>query len=77
FLAHMAERSELTKLGGVWDRFVTLMTNALRKAGVLNPMDITPAEIRNILRTITGRFQKTAMYANEQPGTREFDNTFS
>ncbi|QHQ15787.1 hypothetical protein GMW39_07805 [Pectobacterium parmentieri] len=77
FLAHMAERTELTKLGGVWDRFVTLLTNALRKAGVLNPMDITPAEIRNILRTITGRFQKTAMYANEQPGTREFDNTFS
>ncbi|WP_165707477.1 LPD38 domain-containing protein [Pectobacterium polaris] len=77
FLAHMAERSELTKLGGIWDRFVTLLTNALRKAGVLNPMDITPAEIRNILRTITGRFQKTAMYANEQPGTREFDNTFS
>ncbi|WP_052012468.1 LPD38 domain-containing protein [Pectobacterium betavasculorum] len=77
FLAHMAERTELTKLGGAWDRFVTLLTNALRKAGVLNPMDITPAEIRNILRTITGRFQKTAMYANEQPGTREFDNTFS
>ncbi|MFJ5338114.1 hypothetical protein ACIPSD_03270 [Pectobacterium sp. CHL-2024] len=77
FLAHMAERTDLTKLGGVWDRFVTLLTNALRKAGVLNPMDITPAEIRNILRTITGRFQKTAMYANEQPGTREFDNTFS
>ncbi|RLM26485.1 hypothetical protein BIY29_05340 [Brenneria alni] len=77
FLAHMAERAELTKLGGVWDRFVTLLTNALRKAGILNPMDITPAEIRNILRTITGRFQKTAMYANEQPGTREFDNTFS
>ncbi|MBI0552589.1 LPD38 domain-containing protein [Pectobacterium parmentieri] len=77
FLAHMAERTELTKLGGVWDRFVTLLTNALRKAGVLNPMDITPAEISNILRTITGRFQKTAMYANEQPGTREFDNTFS
>lgn len=77
FLAHMAERTELTKLGGVWDRFVTLLTNALRKAGVLNPMDITPAEIRNILRTTTGRFQKTAMYANEQPGTREFDNTFS
>ncbi|GKW34871.1 hypothetical protein PEC730217_36510 [Pectobacterium carotovorum subsp. carotovorum] len=77
FLAHMAERTELTKLGGVWDRFVTLLTNVLRKAGVLNPMDITPAEIRNILRTITGRFQKTAMYANEQPGTREFDNTFS
>ncbi|WP_406627800.1 LPD38 domain-containing protein [Pectobacterium carotovorum] len=77
FLAHMAERTELTKLGGIWDRFVTLLTNALRKAGVLNPMDITPAEIRNILRTITGRFQKTAMYANEQPGTREFDNTFS
>ncbi|MBN3207147.1 hypothetical protein H5A35_06935 [Pectobacterium brasiliense] len=77
FLAHMAERTELMKLGGVWDRFVTLLTNALRKAGVLNPMDITPAEIRNILRTITGRFQKTAMYANEQPGTREFDNTFS
>ncbi|QRN32599.1 hypothetical protein [Pectobacterium brasiliense] len=77
FLAHMAERTELTKLGGVWDRFVTLLTNALRKVGVLNPMDITPAEIRNILRTITGRFQKTAMYANELPGTREFDNTFS
>ncbi|WP_317177165.1 LPD38 domain-containing protein [Pectobacterium sp. HCp5_1] len=77
FLAHMAERTELTKVGGVWDRFVTLLTNAMRKAGVLNPMDITPAEIRNILRTITGRFQKTAMYANEQPGTREFDNTFS
>ncbi|MBL0906709.1 hypothetical protein G5645_01740 [Pectobacterium carotovorum] len=77
FLAHMAERTELTKLGGVWDRFVTLLTNALRKAGVLNPMDITPAEIRNILRTITGRFQKTAMYANEQLGSREFDNTFS
>lgn len=77
FLAHMAERTELTKLGGVWDRFVTLLTNGLRKAGVLNPMDITPAEIRNILRTITGRFQKTAMYANEQPGSREFDNTFS
>ncbi|MGI8488994.1 hypothetical protein QWJ20_10685 [Pectobacterium sp. S5] len=76
FLAHMAERTELTKLGGVWDRFVTLLTTALRKAGVLNPMDITPVEIRNILRTITGRFQKTAMYANEQPGARGFDDTF-
>ncbi|MBP2845444.1 hypothetical protein J8655_08140 [Dickeya oryzae] len=77
FLAHMAERTDLTGLGGVWDRFVTLLTTALRKVGMIGQADITPAEIRNILRTITGRFKKTAMYANEKPGTREFEDTFS
>lgn len=77
FLAHMAERSELTGLGAAWDRFVSVITNALRKIGFFNPGDITPAEIRNILRTIAGRFKRTAMYDGEQPGTREFDNTFS
>ncbi|WP_067486866.1 LPD38 domain-containing protein [Dickeya sp. CSL RW240] len=77
FLAHMAERSELTGLGGMWDRFISLLTTGLRKAGVISHADITPAEIRNILRTITGRFKKTAMYANEKPGTREFEDTFS
>ncbi|NKI76292.1 hypothetical protein Dpoa2040_003635 [Dickeya sp. CFBP 2040] len=77
FLAHMAERTDLTGLGGVWDRFVTLLTTALRKVGMIGQADITPAEIRNILRTITGRFKKTAMYASEKPGTREFEDTFS
>lgn len=77
FLAHMAESSELTGLGGAWDRVVSLITNALRKAGILKPGDISPAEIRNILRTIAGRFRHTKMYDGEQPGTREFDDTFS
>lgn len=77
FLAHMAERSELTGLGAVWDRFVSIITNALRKANFFNPSDITPAEIRNILRSIAGRFKRTAMYEGEQPGSREFDDTFS
>jgi len=77
FLAHMAERSELTGLGGIWDRFVAIITNALRKANFFNPSDITPAEIRNILRSIAGRFKRTAMYEGEQPGSREFDDTFS
>ncbi|WP_315707523.1 LPD38 domain-containing protein [Brenneria uluponensis] len=77
FLAHMAERSELGKLGMAWDRFVSLLTNALRKVGLLSHADITPAEVRNILHTISGRFKKTAMYDGEQPGTREFDDTFS
>ncbi|MBS0056974.1 LPD38 domain-containing protein [Yersinia sp. Marseille-Q3913] len=77
FLAHMAERSELTGLGGMWDRFVAALINALKKAGLMNANDISPTEIRNILRTVAGRFKKTAMYDGEQPGTREFDNTFS
>ncbi|HDL7313827.1 TPA: hypothetical protein PXN27_000586 [Yersinia enterocolitica] len=77
FLAHMAERSELTALGAMWDRFVSLLTNALKKIGIMNESDISPTEIRNILRTVAGRFKKTAMYDGEQPGTREFDNTFS
>ncbi len=77
FLAHMAERSELTGLGHAWDRFVSIITNALRKVGFFNPGDITPAEIRNILHTIAGRFKRTAMYEGEQPGSREFDDTFS
>ncbi|MCK8583807.1 hypothetical protein LNQ51_02700 [Yersinia ruckeri] len=77
FLAHMAERSELSGLGALWDRFVSLLINGLKKAGIMNANDISPAEIRNILRIVAGRFKKTAMYADEQPGTREFDNTFS
>ncbi|MFM1336753.1 LPD38 domain-containing protein [Yersinia enterocolitica] len=77
FLAHMAERSELTALGAMWDRFVSLLTNSLKKIGIMNESDISPTEIRNILRTVAGRFKKTAMYDGEQPGTREFDNTFS
>lgn len=77
FLAHMAERSELTVLGHAWDRFVSIITNALRKVGFFNPGDITPAEIRNILHSIAGRFKRTAMYEGEQPGSREFDDTFS
>ncbi|HHH1595071.1 TPA: LPD38 domain-containing protein [Yersinia enterocolitica] len=77
FLAHMAERSELTALGAMWDRFVSLLTNALKKIGIMNESDISPTEIRTILRTVAGRFKKTAMYDGEQPGTREFDNTFS
>lgn len=77
FLAHMAERSELTGLGAMWDRFVSVLINALKKTGIMNASDISPTEIRNILRTVAGRFKKTAMYDGEQPGTREFDNTFS
>lgn len=77
FLAHMAERSELTALGAMWDRFVSLLTNSLKKIGIMNESDISPTEIRTILRTVAGRFKKTAMYDGEQPGTREFDNTFS
>ncbi|MHA3597254.1 LPD38 domain-containing protein [Yersinia enterocolitica] len=77
FLAHMADRSELTSLGAMWDRFVSLLTNSLKKIGIMNESDISPTEIRNILRTVAGRFKKTAMYDGEQPGTREFDNTFS
>jgi hypothetical protein len=77
FLAHMAERSELTGLGAMWDRFVSVLVNALKKTGIMNANDISPTEIRNILRTVAGRFKKTAMYDGEQPGTREFDNTFS
>ncbi|HDL7460361.1 TPA: hypothetical protein PXN49_000919 [Yersinia enterocolitica] len=77
FLAHMAERSELTSFGAMWDRFVSLLTNSLKKIGIMNESDISPTEIRNILRTVAGRFKKTAMYDGEQPGTREFDNTFS
>ncbi|GKX50630.1 LPD38 domain-containing protein [Budvicia aquatica] len=77
FLAHMAERKELTTLGAAWDRFVTMLTNALRKVGMMTERDITPAEIRNILHTITGRFKKTAMYDSEAPGSREFNDTFS
>lgn len=77
FLAHMAERSELTGLGAMWDRFVAVLINGLKKAGLMNENDISPTEIRNILRTVAGRFKKTAMYDGEQPGTREFDNTFS
>ncbi|HHL2632493.1 LPD38 domain-containing protein [Yersinia enterocolitica] len=77
FLAHMAERSELTGFGAMWDRFVSLLTNSLKKIGIMNESDISPTEIRNILRTVAGRFKKTAMYDGEQPGTREFDNTFS
>lgn len=77
FLAHMAERSELTGLGAMWDRFVSVLINALKKTGIMNVNDISPTEIRNILRTVAGRFKKTAMYDGEQPGTREFDNTFS
>ncbi|HHH1924223.1 TPA: LPD38 domain-containing protein [Yersinia enterocolitica] len=77
FLAHMAERSELTGLGAMWDRFVSVLVNALKKTGIMNANDISPTEIRIILRTVAGRFKKTAMYDGEQPGTREFDNTFS
>ncbi|MDA5548337.1 LPD5 domain-containing protein [Yersinia massiliensis] len=77
FLAHMAERSELTGLGAMWDRFVSVLINGLKKMGIMNANDISPTEIRNILRTVAGRFKKTAMYDGEQPGTREFDNTFS
>ncbi|EKN4181163.1 LPD38 domain-containing protein [Yersinia ruckeri] len=77
FLAHMAERSELTGLGAMWDRFVSVLLNGLKKTGIMNANDISPSEIRNILRTVAGRFKKTAMYDGEQPGTREFDNTFS
>ncbi|MEE3649444.1 MULTISPECIES: LPD38 domain-containing protein [unclassified Brenneria] len=78
FLAHMAERTELTGLGAVWDRFVSMLTAALRRSGIINAgINVTPTEIRSILRTITGRFQKTAMYANEQPGTRAYEDTFS
>ncbi|WP_261373103.1 LPD38 domain-containing protein, partial [Yersinia bercovieri] len=77
FLAHMAERSELTGLGAMWDRFVAVLINALKKAGLMNANDISPTEIRNILRIVAGRFKKIAMYDGEQPGTREFDNTFS
>ncbi|EKN5029788.1 hypothetical protein EFV60_08620 [Yersinia enterocolitica] len=77
FLAHMAERSELSGLGAMWDRFVSVLINALKKTGIMNVNDISPTEIRNILRTVAGRFKKTAMYDGEQPGTREFDNTFS
>ncbi|MEY4592742.1 MAG: hypothetical protein RIR18_1637, partial [Pseudomonadota bacterium] len=77
FLAHIAERSELTGLGAMWDRFVSVLINGLRKAGIINANDISPTEIRNILRTVAGRFKKTAMYDGEQPGTQEFDNTFS
>ncbi|HDL8529468.1 TPA: hypothetical protein PXS19_004007 [Yersinia enterocolitica] len=77
FLAHMAERSELTGFGAMWDRFVSLLINGLKKAGILKPGDITPTEIRTILRTVAGRFKKTAMYDDEKPGTKEFDNTFS
>ncbi|MEQ9721311.1 LPD38 domain-containing protein [Yersinia alsatica] len=77
FLAHMAERSEFTGLGAMWDRFVSLLINGLKKAGILTSGDVTPTEIRAILRTIAGRFKKTAMYDNEQPGTKEFENTFS
>ncbi|ENA1771420.1 hypothetical protein ABF237_000001 [Yersinia ruckeri] len=77
FLAHMAERSELTGLGAMWDRFVSVLINGLKKTGIMNANDISPSEIRNILRTVAGRFKKTAMYDGEQPGTREFDNTFS
>ncbi|HEO0717136.1 TPA: hypothetical protein U5E38_001682 [Yersinia enterocolitica] len=77
FLAHMAERSELSGLGAMWDRFVSVLINGLKKTGIMNASDISPTEIRNILRTVAGRFKKTAMYDGEQPGTREFDNTFS
>ncbi|UXD25284.1 hypothetical protein FORC065_2480 [Yersinia enterocolitica] len=77
FLAHMAERSELTGFGAMWDRVVSLLINGLKKAGILKPGDITPTEIRTILRTIAGRFKKTAMYDDEKPGTKEFENTFS
>ncbi|ELY5220083.1 hypothetical protein SM880_004459 [Yersinia enterocolitica] len=77
FLAHMAERSEITGLGAMWDRFVSVLINGLKKTGIMNANDISPTEIRNILRTVAGRFKKTAMYDGEQPGTREFDNTFS
>ncbi|HEN3639356.1 TPA: hypothetical protein U5E40_004046, partial [Yersinia enterocolitica] len=77
FLAHMAERSELSGLGAMWDRFVSVLINGLKKTGIMNANDISPTEIRNILRTVAGRFKKTAMYDGEQPGTREFDNTFS
>ncbi|ATM86127.1 LPD38 domain-containing protein [Yersinia frederiksenii] len=77
FLAHMAERSELTGLGAMWDRFVSVLINGLKKTGIMNANDISPTEIRTILRTVAGRFKKTAMYDGEQPGTREFDNTFS
>ncbi|CFQ78308.1 TPA: LPD38 domain-containing protein [Yersinia enterocolitica] len=77
FLAHMAERSELSGLGAMWNRFVSVLINGLKKTGIMNANDISPTEIRNILRTVAGRFKKTAMYDGEQPGTREFDNTFS
>ncbi|WP_145517407.1 LPD38 domain-containing protein [Yersinia mollaretii] len=77
FLAHMAERSELTGFGAMWDRFVALLVKGLKRVGMLNAGDITPTEIRSILRTVAGRFKKTAMYDGEQPGTPEFDNTFS
>ncbi|EPE4138614.1 LPD38 domain-containing protein [Yersinia enterocolitica] len=77
FLAHMAERSELSGFGAMWDRFVSMLINGLKKIGIMNASDISPTEIRNILRTVAGRFKKTAMYDGEQPGTREFDNTFS
>ncbi|MCW2484864.1 hypothetical protein J5069_03025 [Candidatus Symbiopectobacterium sp. NZEC127] len=78
FLAHMAERAEPGGLGVAWDRFISMLTAALRRVGIISPhTDVTPAEIRSILHTITGRFKKTAMYANEQPGTREFEDTFS
>ncbi len=77
FLAHMAERSELTGFGAAWDRVIIAITNALRKLGFFNPGDISHAEIRNILRSIAGRFKRTAMYEGEQPGSREFNNTFS
>ncbi|CAI2431698.1 LPD38 domain-containing protein [Serratia liquefaciens] len=77
FLAHMAERSELTGFGAAWDRVIIAITNAFRKLGFFNPGDISHAEIRNILRSIAGRFKRTAMYEGEQPGSREFNNTFS
>ncbi|QKJ87390.1 hypothetical protein PMPD1_2448 [Paramixta manurensis] len=76
FLAHMAENTSMSKFGAVYDRIAGVLVNALRKAGLIS-QNITPVEVRNILRTIAGRFKRTAMHADEQPGTREFEDTFS
>lgn len=75
FLAHMAEVDTSTGLGAAWDRLVGRITSALRSVGLLRPNDISPSEIRNILRSIATSFRND----NTTPprGTRQSDNLFS
>ena len=76
FLAHMAEVDTSTGLGAAWDRLVGRITSALRAVGLLRGNDVSPSEIRNILRSIASSFRN----GSDTPpprGTRQGDTMYS
>lgn len=76
FLAHMAEVDTSTGLGAAWDRLVGRITSALRAVGLLRNSDVSPSEIRNILRSIASSF-RNGDGTPPPRGTRQGDTMYS